>query len=427
MGVIGYMVHVVFGVMLISGEERTTEGLLYPRESETREVKSLDGLWTFAKSDTEKPGEGLRAQWYLKDLRESTNVINMPVPSSYNDIVEDEKLRDHVGTVWYEKKFFVPKSWRDEKVWIRFGSVHYEAYVYVNGNLVTRHAFGHLPFEAEITEYLTFGQENRVTVLCDNVLLQTTIPQGKIVEQDSDAGKEIVQQYTFDFFNYAGIHRSVYLYTTPVIHVKELIINSDVGENETGIVRFKIVANDNSTTNYANVIIYNKNREIVATHQVNGSLEGEIQIESVNLWWPYLMHPRPGYLYEMEVRLCTESMENVDIYRTKFGIRTLKWTNATFTINDKPIYFRGFGRHEDSDVSWNFCSALCFSCFKHYRISHFLLSLSVSAFRFEERASTLPFLPKTLIFLNGLERTPTEQVITPTPKSRCSSPTSTES
>lgn len=54
----------------------------------------------------------------------------MPVPSSYNDITEDNNLRDHVGTVWYDRKFFVPTSWADNKrVWLRFGSVQYEAYV----------------------------------------------------------------------------------------------------------------------------------------------------------------------------------------------------------------------------------------------------------------------------------------------------------
>lgn len=53
----------------------------------------------------------------------------MPVPASYNDITEDPTLRDHVGTVWYDRKFFVPYAWKDQRVWIRFGSVHYEAIV----------------------------------------------------------------------------------------------------------------------------------------------------------------------------------------------------------------------------------------------------------------------------------------------------------
>lgn len=81
MGIITFMVHFVFGAMFLTGNEKLTEGLLYPHESETREVRSLDGMWFFAKSDTNKPSEGLREKWYLKELRESTAVINMPVPS----------------------------------------------------------------------------------------------------------------------------------------------------------------------------------------------------------------------------------------------------------------------------------------------------------------------------------------------------------
>lgn len=54
----------------------------------------------------------------------------MPVPSSYNDMTEDPSLRDHVGTVWYDRNFFIPNSWIDNnRIWIRFGSVHYEAIV----------------------------------------------------------------------------------------------------------------------------------------------------------------------------------------------------------------------------------------------------------------------------------------------------------
>lgn len=351
MGTIGYMVHVVFGVMLMSGDEKQTEGLMYPSESETREVRSLDGMWSFAKSDSNKPSEGLREKWFLKDLHESTKVIKMPVPSSYNDIVEDEKLRDHVGTVWYERKFFVPKSWQSQHVWLRFGSVHYEAYVWINGNVVARHAFGHLPFEAEISSHLNYANENRITVLCDNVLLQTTIPQGKVIEQDSDSGKDIIQTYSFDFFNYAGIHRSVHLYTTPATFIKDIILDTSVDDEGNGHVSFKISTSDNETSNTAKVYIYDKEKNLVDSQSVGGSMTGVAVIRNVNKWWPYLMHPDPGYLYTIEVKLSTPIEENADIYRMKFGVRTLKWTNTSFLINNKPIYFRGFGRHEDSDVS----------------------------------------------------------------------------
>lgn len=48
--------------------------------------------------------------------------------------------------------------------------------------MVVKHEIGHLPFEADITDALKYGEENRITVLCDNALLANTIPQGKIIE-----------------------------------------------------------------------------------------------------------------------------------------------------------------------------------------------------------------------------------------------------
>jgi hypothetical protein len=81
LGIVGYLAHIVFGTMLFAGNEKRSEGLLFPRESETREVRSLDGMWLFAKSETNKPSQGLSDKWYLRDLHESTSVISMPVPS----------------------------------------------------------------------------------------------------------------------------------------------------------------------------------------------------------------------------------------------------------------------------------------------------------------------------------------------------------
>lgn len=54
----------------------------------------------------------------------------MPVPSSYNDITQDINLRDHVGLVWYDRNFFVPRSWsNNSRVFLRFSSVSYAAQV----------------------------------------------------------------------------------------------------------------------------------------------------------------------------------------------------------------------------------------------------------------------------------------------------------
>ncbi|XP_058118648.1 beta-glucuronidase [Anopheles coustani] len=365
MGVIGYMVNAVYGAMFTSGNESTTEGLLYPIESETRERKSLDGMWNFVRSDSNHPSQGIREKWFSDDLARFRKTIDMPVPGSYNDITEDAALRDHVGTVWYDRKFFVPRAWEKsgDRVFIRFGSVHYDAIVWINGVQVAKHEIGHLPFEAEVTKVLKYGAENRITVLCDNVLLQVTIPQGKVDNQAIDNGVELVQSYTFDFFNYAGIHRSVFLYTVPQIHIRDVVVHTDYKGNE-GHVDYQIVASTNETDDLQVLVqLYDRNGTVVGNDSSEGTLQGTVVIPEVKLWWPYLMDPEPGYLYTMEITLSTSKSNKspkgkegaaekrvLDVYRTKVGIRMLAWNNTSFLINEKPIYFRGFGRHEDSDI-----------------------------------------------------------------------------
>lgn len=93
--------------------------------------------------------------------------------------------------------------------------------------------------------------------------------------------------------------------------------------------------------------ILDKEGEIVAS---NNTEEGTVVIADANFWWPYLMHSDPGYLYTMQVKLLSIDDELLDVYRQKFGIRTLSWSNTTFYINNVKVYLQGFGRHEDSDI-----------------------------------------------------------------------------
>ncbi|CAH1405474.1 unnamed protein product [Nezara viridula] len=344
---------------LVSLLSRVQSGILYPRESETRQVKSLDGIWQFrASNDTV---DGIKETWYAERLSQSGPTIPMPVPSSYNDITEEKALREHVGVVWYERTFFVPQSWKDEqlRVWIRFGSVNYLAHVWINGKPVAYHELGHLPFQQEVTEVLTYGSENRITVAVDNTLSPITVPQGSLDKIQTINGPKTVQRYTFDFFNYAGIHRSVHLFTTPNVYIDDVTINTDVVGSK-GIVYFNITYNGTFDKNSVGcwVGLFDADGVPVASTPLNDKIEansftGYSEIPNAKLWWPYMMNPEPGYLYTLEVRLLNLAKGNnnvQDIYRQRIGIRTIQWTNSSLLLNDKPVYFRGFGRHEDSDI-----------------------------------------------------------------------------
>lgn len=53
-------------IWLIIVKETTQLGILYPQESESREVRSLDGLWNFVVSPTSDLGQ--KQSWYKNPL-----------------------------------------------------------------------------------------------------------------------------------------------------------------------------------------------------------------------------------------------------------------------------------------------------------------------------------------------------------------------
>ena len=63
------------------------------------------------------------------DFFQTGPVIPMPVPSSYNDVTQDKRLRDFVGWAWYETQAYISPLWKMQRVVLRFDSVHYFANV----------------------------------------------------------------------------------------------------------------------------------------------------------------------------------------------------------------------------------------------------------------------------------------------------------
>ncbi|XP_063917075.1 beta-glucuronidase-like [Zophobas morio] len=338
----------ILSLLLQVKSETHHGGILYPRQSETRQVVSLDGLWNFVVPQANNPLQGFDEHWYKRHLKELTDVevYMMPVPSSYNDITTSGQIRDHVGLVWYDRKFFVPKSWYQiGRVWLRFGSVSYASQVWINGQLVMSHEIGHLPFLAEVTNFLKYGKENLITVACDNTLLSDTVPQGKVDELETG---RLVQLYSFDFFNYAGIDRPVTLYTTPKNYIDDISVATEV-DGDVGFVDYKITyISDFNVT--CRVSLIDKKGNVVAMSDEYDEPYGILEVPNAHFWWPYLMDPNPGYLYTLQVELLSEYGDLIDKYSQPIGIRSVTWTNTSLLINNRPVYLHGFGRHEDSDI-----------------------------------------------------------------------------
>lgn len=309
--------------------------MLYPQENEIREVKDLSGVWNFR---VDRDSSGRSEEWFRQPLADT---MPMPVPASYNDLTQDITLRDHIGDVWYERTFFVPSSWRGKRVCIRFSSAEHAAVAWVNGREAVAHKGGHLPFAADISDVVTYGAENRVTVVVNNILTWDTLPPGFIRTYDDmnhPPGYRI-QEIQFDFFNYSGLSRPAVLTATSPTRIEDIAIRTN-REGSTGIVDYNVTAAGDSARITVR-ILDEQGREVAAAAEASGTL----QIENVTLW-----KPGQGYLYTLEAKAAGSTGAVVDLYRETFGVRTVRVTDTQFFINDDPFYFQGCCKHEDMDL-----------------------------------------------------------------------------
>lgn len=303
--------------------------MLRPIESSTRELKSLDGLWRFVvdSPDLDRP-------W----TRTLPGEQQCPVPASYNDIFVPD-LRKHVGKVWYQRQVRLPRGWTDQRIVIRLDSATHAGEVYVDNDLVASHVGGYMPFEADITACARPGQLVRVTIGVDNTLTNETIPPGQV--HTNEFGKK-QQRYWHDFFNFAGLARSVWLYATPEVYVSDVTVKTDI-QGSTGVVKWDVVADGVVSADAAlHVELYGEQGEQVGSGP--GST-GEIKVPNATFW-----APRKAYLYELRITIRSTDKTVIDEYTLPVGIRTICVQGTEILINDKPFYFTGFGKHEDLPV-----------------------------------------------------------------------------
>jgi beta-glucuronidase len=303
--------------------------MLRPQDTATRERKSLDGLWRFA-FDAE--GVGREAGWFNGPL---PGVLEAAVPASYNDLFADPSARDHVGDVWYQTLVRVPAGWQGKRIVLRLGSATHRAVVWVNGARVAEHEGGYTPFEADVTAHATPGDRLHVTVVVNNELSWQSIPPGIVTE--TEHGKRL--EYFHDFFNFAGLHRSVWLYCTPAAHISDVAVVTGLDDGQ-GTVEYRVQA---AQAEGFTIRVTLRDADGVEAAHAQGA-HGVLTVADAHLW-----QPGNGYLYDLEVELVSGD-DAIDAYSLPVGIRTIEVRGTQFLINGEPFYFTGFGKHEDIPV-----------------------------------------------------------------------------
>jgi beta-glucuronidase len=322
--------------MKTSSTAAATGLALYPQTNAYRQVMPLDGFWQFR---ADPDDAGVVREWFggLKDT------APIAVPASWNDQIEE--LRDYCGVAWYQTQFDLPPLFSlNRRVRLRFGSVNYLADVWLNGSPLGKHEGGHLPFEFDLTGKLQ-PENNVLVVRVDGALAPDRVPPGNIPRDPRDAFSN--QQYpdtSFDFFPFAGIHRPVMLYSTPAQAITDVSVRTTISGSE-GRVQVRL----DTTPGAAGIV-----RFTLQGH--GGEIKGEVPIvhdqAETELVVPNAAFWGPGQpnLYRLNVELASSGAV-ADRYSLKVGIRTIEVSGDRLLINRKPVYLKGFGRHEDFPVA----------------------------------------------------------------------------
>lgn len=304
--------------------------MLYPIMTKSRLLMDLSGIWNFRLDN----GNGFEEKWQERPLQKA---MPMPVPSSYNDLEENPEFKEHYGWVFYQKEVELPKkSVEGQRVILRIGAATHYAKVYWNGTLIGEHKGGFLPFEIEITSFLS-EMGNLLTIAVDNRIDYSTLPVGGTKDMlggmlalGEEEEKKPKNHPNFDFFNYCGLTRPVKLYTTPKDYIEDITVVSEI-EEKSAILSYEIHAVGNGKVH---VEILDEEGE----SRGNGDgAKGTLTVEQARLWEP--LNP---YLYQIKVSF------GEDEYTLPYGIRTVRVDGTRFLINEKPFYFKGYGKHEDT-------------------------------------------------------------------------------
>ncbi len=256
---------------------------------------------------------------------------------------------------YYNKMLDIPKEWEDDKVFLCFDGVMMNATVELNGGKVALQHCGYIPFCVDITPYVYFGQENRLTVLINPNM-----------------------QPNSRWYAGSGIFRSAFLVHTPRVHLKEdgiFVYTDHIEYKEDGTPDYAVLkaeielcneTHENRLVDVEVVLAEEKSgTEVLARTtrlQVNAGAEGTAYMEMI-LDEPLLWSADEPNLYTVTVRA-----KNIGVFKTHlhhsqsedvtvdensvlFGVRTITSdARHGLRINGKTVKLKGGCIHHDNGV-----------------------------------------------------------------------------
>lgn len=284
-----------------------------------RNVQSLNGKWD---AIVDLYDQGRKNRIYLNRKPEGKtdfyeysfeNGLRLNVPSDWNSQTPD--LKYYEGTVWYARRFDVARN-GSERLFLYFGAVNYRCRIYLNGEEIGSHEGGFTPFQFEITGKVK-DRDNFLAVEVNNTRTADAIPA-----------------LAFDWWNYGGITRDVFIVKTPELFIEDYFVRLDKDSPTKIDARVKL--SDAAAGIPVRIEIPELGIEQSLVTDGKGTASGSFRAKRLERWSPE--NPK---LYRVIVSSGGETVEE------QIGFRNVRVEGEDIYLNDKPVFLKSIAFHEE--------------------------------------------------------------------------------
>ncbi|HEX7167782.1 MAG TPA: glycoside hydrolase family 2 TIM barrel-domain containing protein [Acidimicrobiales bacterium] len=244
----------------------------------------------------------------------------------------------------HRTRFTVPESWAGRRVVLHVGGAETVLYVHLDGKPVGMGKDSRLPHELDVTDLVRAGETHELALT---------------VVRWSDATYLEDQ----DHWHQAGLHRDVFLYAVPQMHVADVRAVADYDpEAGAGLLRVQVGVDAPGYLERGWKVqvfapglldaplvagVYGEHRDKVGVNV--GLVEGrgatvQATIERVRPW-----SAEDPVLHDLRVVLIDEHGEACDEVGLRVGFRRVEVRGHELLVNGRPVLVKGVNRHEHDD------------------------------------------------------------------------------
>lgn len=276
---------------------------------EREDWRNLNGEWEFEFDF----GKSAREREVYKEGKLSKK-INVPFcPESE---LSGIGYKDFIMSVCYRKVITLTKAETEKNVFLHFGAVDYESFIYINGVQAGHHIGGFSSFSVDITNYVKEG-ENTIFV---------------IAEDDVRCGKQAVGKQSSKYASESawytrttGIWQTVWLEFTEKNYIKNAKYFTDI---DNGILTIQGEV-EGSGKLLAEATFNSEFMGRAEANVFNNTFNIQIKLNELHLW-----ELGKGDLYNLELTFCNDRINSY------FGMRSVALKNKKFYLNNKCVFQR---------------------------------------------------------------------------------------